>query len=114
MKNAFTIDLEDYYHVSAFAEHVDMDEWHTRASRVEANTDKILDLLDAAHRRATFFVLGWVAQRNPELIRRIAERGHEIACHSLAHRLVYSMSRAEFREDTCRAARLLEDAAGTA
>jgi polysaccharide deacetylase family protein (PEP-CTERM system associated) len=113
MKNAFTIDLEDYYHVSAFAEHVDKDEWHTRASRVEANTDKILDLLDAAQRRATFFVLGWVAQKEPKLIRRIAERGHEIACHSLEHRLVDSMSRAEFREDTRRAVRLLEDAAGT-
>jgi polysaccharide deacetylase family protein (PEP-CTERM system associated) len=114
MKNAFTVDLEDYYHVSAFANHVDMDQWGARASRVEANTGKLLDLLDAAQRKATFFVLGWVAQRDPKLIRHIAERGHEIACHSLEHRLVYSMSPADFREDTRRAVCLLEDAGGTA
>jgi len=114
VKNAFTIDLEDYYHVTAFSESVDRHQWDSHASRVRPNAEKLLDLLDAAQRKATFFVLGWLAQRDPKLIRHIAERGHEIACHSLEHRLVYSMSRGDFHEDTRRAVCLLEDAAGKA
>ena len=69
----------------------------THTSRIEANTHKILDVLAAAERKAEFFVFGWVTQKNPKLIQRIAERGYEIACHSLEHRLVYSMSRDDFR-----------------
>jgi polysaccharide deacetylase family protein (PEP-CTERM system associated) len=110
MKNALTIDLEDYYQVSAFAHRVDVAEWDTHASRVEQNTAKILDLLASANRRATFFVLGWVAEKYPRLIRQVADLGHEIACHSLHHRLVYSMTPEEFREDTRRAKELIEDA----
>jgi len=112
MKNALTIDLEDYYHVSAFREHLDAAEWASRESRVERNTAKILEVLSAARCQATFFVLGWVTDRLPQLIREIADLGHEIACHSYRHRLVYEMTPEEFREDTRRAKQLLEDAGG--
>ncbi len=112
MKNALTIDLEDYYHVSAFREHLDAAEWGSRESRVERNTAKILELLSAARCQATFFVLGWVTDRFPQLVREIADLGHEIACHSYRHRLVYEMTPEEFREDTRRAKQLLEDAGG--
>jgi polysaccharide deacetylase family protein (PEP-CTERM system associated) len=113
MINALTIDLEDYYHVRAFRDQQPMGEWSSKLSRVERNTDYLLDLLDAAQYRATFFTLGWVAEQHPHLVRRVAERGHEIACHSLRHRIVYEMSKDEFREDTRRAKRLLEDCSGS-
>ncbi len=112
MKNAFTIDLEDYYHVTAFADRADARDWGSRASRVRRSTAKTLELLTAAHCHATFFVLGWVAEKYPQLIREIAELGHEIACHSYRHRLIYQMTTNEFREDTRRAKALLEDACG--
>src|SRR5713101_2443564 len=112
MKNALTIDLEDYYHVSAFQEHLGAAEWGSRESRVERNTANILELLSAARCQATFFVLGWVTDRFPQLVREIADLGHEIACHSYRHRLVYEMTPEEFREDTRRAKKLLEDAGG--
>ncbi len=112
MKNAFTVDLEDYYHVTAFADRVGANQWDSRKSRVETSTAKLLEQLAAADRHATFFVLGWVAQKHPRLIREIAEQGHEIACHSLRHLLVYRMTREEFREDTRRAKQLLENAGG--
>src|SRR5713226_6425146 len=114
MKNAFTVDLEDYYHVSAFADHVDAVEWGSRPSRVEQNTIRTLELLGEAGCHATFFVLGWVTDRFPRLIREIAEQGHEIACHSYRHRLIYQMAPDEFRADTRRAKQLLEDACGRA
>jgi polysaccharide deacetylase family protein (PEP-CTERM system associated) len=112
LKNALTVDLEDYYHVSAFADQVRPQEWATRSSRVEANTDRLLDLFAQAGCSATFFTLGWVAERYPGLIRRVAEAGHEIACHSHAHKYVYALTQEEFREDTKRAKRALEDASG--
>ena len=111
MKNALTIDLEDYYHVSAFQNTVSR-EWHSRPSRVTQSTERLLDWLDEAGHRATFFTLGWVAERQPQLVRLVAERGNEIACHSLRHRTVYEMEPAEFREDTSRAKKLLEDITG--
>lgn len=111
MKNALTIDLEDYYQVTAFA-NGSQSNWDSQASRVEASTERLLDLLAAAKCTATFFTLGWVAEKYPRLIRRVAERGHEIACHSHLHRLVYSLSPAEFREDTRRAKEVLEQAGG--
>jgi polysaccharide deacetylase family protein (PEP-CTERM system associated) len=114
MKNAVTIDLEDYYQVSAFASGVAVDAWESFASRIEANTDRLLQILDAAGRKATFFTLGWVAKKYPRLVRKVAAHGHEIACHSNTHRLVYSMSPAEFRDDTRQAKELLEEAGGTA
>src|SRR5438445_3785948 len=112
MKNALTIDLEDYFHVSAFRDHISSAQWNTQQSRVERNTELLLDLLDGAACRATFFTLGWVAEQHPQLVRRVAERGHEIACHSLRHRTVYEMTVEEFREDTRQAKQLLEDASG--
>ena len=114
MKNAATIDLEDYYQVSAFAHGRDSRDWDSHASRMQYSTAKLLDILDAANRRATFFTLGWAAEKYPELVRHIAARGHEIACHSNLHRLVHAMTPAEFREDTLEAKKVLEQASGTA
>lgn len=112
MQNALTIDLEDYFHVTAFADRMDVDGWDACASRLERNAQRTLDLLDSAGRRATFFVLGWVAERYPQVVTEIAARGHEIACHSHQHRLVYEMTPEEFREDTHRAKAVLEDVTG--
>ena len=109
--NALTIDLEDYFHVSALAASVPRSEWSTRPSRVERNTERLLALFDRHGVRATWFVLGCVAERFPDLIRTIAQRGHEIACHGYSHRLVYDQSPADFREETLRARALLEDQA---
>ncbi len=114
MKNALSFDLEDYYHVSAFAEQISTAEWQNFASRVERNTLAALDLLGETGQRATFFTLGWVAERYPHLIRRIADAGHEIACHSHRHRLIYQMTQQEFLEDTYHAKSVLEQAGGQA
>jgi polysaccharide deacetylase family protein (PEP-CTERM system associated) len=113
MKNALTIDLEDYYQVTAFANGSPQN-WDSQVSRVEANTERVLELLAGAKRSATFFTLGWVAEKYPRLVRQVAESGHEIACHSHLHRLVYSLSPAEFRDDTRRAKEVLEQASGNA
>jgi polysaccharide deacetylase family protein (PEP-CTERM system associated) len=113
MNNVLTIDLEDYYHVSAFADQVDVEHWDTFKSRIENNTARLLRLLESGGQKATFFVLGWVAQKYPGLVREIARCGHEIASHSYKHRLVYTMTQQEFYEDTLQAKKLLEDASGT-
>ncbi len=112
MKNAVTIDLEDYYQVSAFSQNVIVDQWDSYPSRIELSTAKLLSILDQGKARATFFTLGWVAKRYPKLIREIAENHHEIACHSNVHRAVYAMGPDEFREDTRQAKKLLEDITG--
>jgi polysaccharide deacetylase family protein (PEP-CTERM system associated) len=111
--NAMSVDVEDYFQVSAFENIVSREEWGRFASRVEANTDRLLALFDDAGVRATFFVLGWVAERYPALVRRIAAQGHEIASHSYAHRLVYELTPDEFRADLRRARSAIEAAAGT-
>lgn len=113
MRNALTIDLEDYYHVSTFSRQMPVDKWSSVTSRIERNTELLLDLLDSANCKATFFTLGWVAEQHPHVVRRVAERGHEIACHSLRHRTVYEMTPQEFRDDTSQAKSLLEDCSGT-
>lgn len=110
--NALTIDVEDYYHVSAFDGVVSRDQWDQLPSRVVDNTSRLLDLLAEHEVRATFFVLGWVAERHPALVRRIAALGHEVASHSYWHRLVYELTPDGFREDLARARAVLEDAAG--
>ena len=110
MKNALSFDLEDYYHVSAFAEQISAEEWQNFASRVERNTNAVLELLADSGQRATFFTLGWVAEKYPQLIRQIADASHEIACHSHRHRLIYQMTPQEFLEDTYRAKNVLEQA----
>lgn len=109
MYNAFTIDVEDYYQVQAFARVTSKSTWDTYPSRVANNTRVLLDLLDAHSVKATFFVLGWVAKRHPELVREIAARGHEIASHGMSHVLVYTQSKQVFREETQCSKALLED-----
>ncbi len=113
MKNAMTIDVEDYFHVSAFASSIASTQWDSYACRVEANTGKLLGMFSDGGIKATFFVLGWVAERYPALVRSIAAQGHEIACHGYSHRLVYDQSPEEFREETHRSKRVLEDLAQT-
>jgi polysaccharide deacetylase family protein (PEP-CTERM system associated) len=112
--NAMSVDVEDYFHVSVFDGVVPRSDWDRMESRVCANTTRLLDLFDEFGVRGTFFVLGWVAQRQPGLVRDIAARGHEIASHGYGHRLVYSQTRQDFREDVRRAKRLLEDTSGVA
>src|ERR1700730_10698054 len=98
--NAFTVDVEDYFHVAALSSVISRDSWATREYRVEANTERLLGLLAEHQVHGTFFVLGWVAERSPELVRRIAQAGHEIACHGFSHPLVYRQSPDEFRPET--------------
>jgi polysaccharide deacetylase family protein (PEP-CTERM system associated) len=112
MKNALTVDLEDYFHVSAYAGKVRLEEWDSYPSRVAANTDRLLGLLAEHNCLATFFVLGWVAEKKPEIVARVAAAGHEIACHSLLHRRIFDLTPDEFREDTRRAKAVIEDATG--
>ncbi len=114
MLNALTIDVEDYYMVSAFADTVKFEDWPGYESRVEMNTYRILDLLDRYSVRATFFILGWIAEQKPNVIKEIHKRGHELASHGYNHRLVYDLSPKEFCEDTRRAKRSIEDIIGEA
>ncbi len=109
MNNAFTVDVEDYFQVTAFADTVEMSSWARRESRVEKNTQAVLELLSERGIRGTFFVLGWVAKRYPTLVNEISRQGHEIASHGMNHQLVYNQLPAEFREETRSAKRLLED-----
>jgi polysaccharide deacetylase family protein (PEP-CTERM system associated) len=111
--NALTVDVEDYFHVAALAPSIPRDGWDGRESRVVANTRKLLAKFEQFDVRGTFFVLGWVAERHPQLVREIAARGHEIACHGFSHRLVYEQAPEEFREETLRAKQLLEDITGS-
>lgn len=108
----FSVDLEDYFHVEAFSRVVGRERWDSYSSRVEYNTCRLLDLLDDCDVRGTFFILGWVADRYPSLVRRIVQRGHEPACHSYWHRLVYTLTPDEFRRDTLLAKDHIEQAAG--
>jgi polysaccharide deacetylase family protein (PEP-CTERM system associated) len=106
-----SVDVEDYYHVEAFADCVSQNSWSDFPSRVRANTQRILRIFDEFGCRATFFVLGWVAEREPALVREIVEAGHEVACHSYCHRRVTTLTPEEFREDLRRARAAIEDAA---
>lgn len=112
MLNALTIDVEDYYQVSAFESVVSHQDWDLYESRVERNTHHILDLLDEHPTKATFFVLGWVAERFPSLVRAIHDRGHEIASHGYSHRRIYTQVPEHFREETRRAKEITEDTIG--
>jgi len=111
IRNALTVDVEDYFQVSAFREWVSPKDWPTFESRVVANTNRVLDLFDEAGAIGTFFVLGWIAEQHPQLVRQIAARGHEIACHGFSHQLIYGQSPQVFAEETHRAKSLLEDQA---
>lgn len=110
--NAMTIDVEDYFHVSAFEGSVSRSRWERLEERVVRNTDRLLELFEQAELKATFFVLGWVAERHPDLVRRIADAGHELGSHGFAHRLVYDQSPAEFREDLRRSRGVISSVVG--
>lgn len=110
--NALTIDVEDYFQVAALEPYIDRAEWPAMPRRVEANTDRILEMLDEHGLKATFFTLGWVAERHRGLVRRIAAGGHEVASHGFAHKRVTRQSASEFRDDVTRAKAVLEDITG--
>ena len=110
--NAMTVDVEDYFQVSAFDRVVPRARWDVLESRVARNTDRVLELFDRANVRGTFFVLGWVAERFPALVRRIADLGHEVASHGYNHQLVYLLTPRQFREDIRAAKHAIENAAG--
>lgn len=114
IRNALTIDVEDYFHVYAFASQIPRESWDRLPCRVERNVETTLAMLDEHKAKATYFMLGWVADRYPGLVRRIVAQGHELASHGYAHRLATEQSRQEFREDVTRAKRLLEDIGGVA
>jgi polysaccharide deacetylase family protein (PEP-CTERM system associated) len=133
MLNALTIDVEDYFQVQAFANVIPYEDWKNYESRVERNTHRILDLLSNSINpnnptnstnlsnssnpnpiRATFFILGWIAERCPGLVREIRAQGHEIACHGYAHQLIYGQSPETFREDIKKAKAIIEDITGEA
>ncbi len=107
--NALTVDVEDYYQVSAFESVIRFEDWDRYESRVERNTHRILDILDEHKTQATFFVLGWIAEHYPRLVMEIDKRGHEIACHGYSHKLIYKQTESEFREETKRAKGSLEE-----
>jgi polysaccharide deacetylase family protein (PEP-CTERM system associated) len=110
--NAMTVDVEEHFQVTAFAKTIDRRAWNDLPSRVVDNTIRLLDLFDEVGVKATFFMLGWVAQRHPELMRRIAENGHELASHGHSHKLIYEQSPQEFREELKISKALIEDACG--
>ncbi len=110
--NAMTVDVEDYFQVSAFESHIPKHQWNDWPHRVADNTQRILDLFEQKGVKATFFTLGWVAERHPQLVREIVAQGHELACHGYDHVRVTEQSPQEFRQDVIRAKKLLEDVSG--
>jgi len=113
MLNALTFDIEDYFQVEAFKDYVSFDEWPAYQSRVVQNTRKIMDILDERHVKATFFILGWVAERFPDMVRELADGGHEIATHGYAHDMVYTQSPEVFEQDLVKSINILEQISGT-
>ena len=109
MKNALTIDVEDYFQVENFRGIIPYSDWDKFELRAENNTDKLLNILKNHNVRATFFVVGWIAERCPGLVKRIHASGHEIACHSYGHMLIYKQQPEEFRQDIRKAKKILED-----
>lgn len=114
LTNALTIDVEDYFQVSAFAPHIDRADWDARECRVERNVDRILAILDQHRTQATFFTLGWIAERYPALVRAIVAQGHELASHGYGHQRVSDLTPAAFSADIERTKALLEDLSGQA
>jgi len=114
MLNALSVDVEDWFQVGAFERTIRRDDWDGLTHRVERNTDAVLDLFDAAGVTATFFTLGWVAERYPALMRRIAEAGHEVASHGYDHARVFTFTPEQFRADLRKSRAILEDVSGQA
>jgi len=113
MNNVLTFDVEEYFHAEAFAGVVRPEDWPTFGSRVVDATERVLDILDYADVRATFFVLGWVAERQPGLVQEIHARGHELACHGYSHQMISRLTPQEFADDVKRAKKVIEDISGT-
>lgn len=111
--NAMTVDVEDYFQVSAFEGHIPRSEWPRWPQRAEANTEQVLEILEGRGIKGTFFVLGWLADRYPQIVRRIAESGHEIASHGFGHERLANLTQEQFRENVIRTKALLEDISGT-
>jgi len=109
MLNLLTIDVEDWFHCSALDPYIDQTQWDTLTSRLEYNVMSLLEILNNHQVKATFFILGWVAERYPGLIREIDACGHEIGSHGYRHRLIYKLSRSTFKEYLCRSKQVLED-----
>lgn len=114
MLNALSVDVEDWFQVGAFENVISRDSWDTRECRVERNTDALLTMFDDAGIKATFFTLGWVAERYPQLIRRIADAGHELGNHGQNHDRVFTFTREQFAADLDRSRKTIEDAGGVA
>jgi polysaccharide deacetylase family protein (PEP-CTERM system associated) len=112
MKNVMTVDVEDYFHVEAFARVIPTHEWHRFPPRVEQNVSRILELFAKYQVRGTFFILGWVAEKFPWLARKIAAAGHEIGCHGYAHKRLHSMTPDQFQQDVRKATAFLTDQVG--
>jgi polysaccharide deacetylase family protein (PEP-CTERM system associated) len=112
LSDALSVDVEDYFHVEAFRDRISSESWPSYPSRVVENTRRVLDLFGQHGTKATFFVLGWVAKRFPQIVREIVAAGHEVGCHSYWHRCIWELSPKEFRADTRRARAAIEDAAG--
>ena len=112
LRNALSIDVEDYFQVSAFAPHIRRADWDSLPCRIERNMDVILGLLDDAQTHATFFTLGWIAERYPGLVRRIVDNGHELASHGYGHERASDLTPETFRADITRAKSILEDLGG--
>ncbi len=110
--HAMSIDVEDYFHVAALSHVIKPSQWDSLPSRVVQNTERLLELFKQYDVKSTFFVLGWVAERFPDLIRKLSDDGHEIASHGYSHQLIYNQSREIFREETIRSKKLLEDITG--
>src|SRR3546814_3489953 len=114
MLNALSVDVEDWFQVGAFERTIRREDWAGLAHRVEGNTDAVLALFEEAGVKATFFTLGWVAERYPALMRRIVDAGHEVASHGYDHKRVFTFDGAQFRADLRRSRAILEDATGQA
>ena len=114
LRNFMTVDVEDYFSAEALARAAPREDWASLPSRVERNTDRLLERFERHGVRATFFVLGWVAERFPDLVRRIAAQGHEIGSHGYSHRRIFTQTREDFREETLRSRHLLQDLSGQA
>jgi len=112
IKHAMTVDVEDYFHVAAFKDVIDVNSWHEWPCRVEQNTEKLLALFDQAGIKITFFILGWVAERYPNLVKAIQAAGHEIASHGYSHQLIYSQTPEVFKQETLKSKDILEQITG--
>lgn len=114
LKNAMTVDVEDYFQVSAFENHVERDSWNGLNTRVEANIDRILMIFSESNISATFFTLGWIAERHPAMVKKIVNAGHELASHGYSHIRIAQQKVKEFREDIKKTKHILEDISGKA